>query len=268
MSTSLTSSEVLREEIPQPTSATRLADLVGRTPLVRLQRSGDGFVWIKREGRNPTGSFFDRVVRHQLAASTGPVIVRGWTQHALAVLAQSRTSGREVLHVVGLDEDIRLRALCMAHGVRPIRVASADEVADEVARLSATGATVLSPTDAQAHSLAWQELTSEVLLAARTLPGTWLVTDFGVSAEVVRAAISGEAGQQARIEVVPWDRSEERPLDGPVACRRQQTGQREGLLLSPLGAELVESGVNAALHRQHEVCVVLPEDGHRYLGWW
>jgi hypothetical protein len=59
-----------------------------------------------------------------------------------------------------------------------------------------------------------------------------------------------------------------RTLSEDAACRRTQVAHREGLLLSPLGAELVDAGVTAAVHGATQVIVLVPEGGQRHLGWW
>jgi cysteine synthase B len=49
--------------------AARVLDLIGDTPLVRLQRivpAGHGEVWVKLEGLNPGGSVKDRAARHMV----------------------------------------------------------------------------------------------------------------------------------------------------------------------------------------------------------
>ena len=59
-----------------------------------------------------------------------------------------------------------------------------------------------------------------------------------------------------------------RTLSEDAACRRTQVAHREGLLLSPLGAELVDAGVAAAVQGATQVIVLVPEGGQRHLGWW
>lgn len=242
--------------------------LVGRTPLLRLQRSGDGLVWIKREGRNLSGSLLDRLVLPQLEASTGPVAVSGWGLLALATLCHAATAGRQVHHVVARGTGPRLRALCQAYGNQVEVVSDATEVAARLRALSQQGVTVMRADGSPEVRSAWSGVAQEVTEALGEPPAAWVVSACGATEADVEAGIHASTGTDAAVEFVAWDDGSERVLDGSAACRRQQVAHREGLLLSPLGAELVERAVQTALARQESVCVVLPEDGHRYLGWW
>ncbi|TVR03070.1 MAG: pyridoxal-phosphate dependent enzyme [Deltaproteobacteria bacterium] len=268
MSTSATSSEARVDAVRPSLAAHSLMDLVGRTPMIRLQRSGDGKVWVKREGRNPSGSFHDRVARYQLDATMQPVVVSGWSTHALAVLALAVSTGREVHHVVCQGEPPRLRALCSRFVARPERVRNAQELDAAIRSKVRTGCIHLEPDDPDASARAWRDVTMEVHSVRPVPPLHWVVSGCGVESETLRAALEPDLPESDRVHILPWDGGQERRLTGTAACRRQQSGHREGLLLSPLGAELIDHAVNVALQSSGDVCVVLPEDGHRYLGWW
>lgn len=222
---------------------------VGCTPLLRLRHSGDGKVLLKLESRQGSGSYWDRVAAAQLAALAGSVAVAvvGLHAHSIAVAAAARSSGRAVFMVASSADEPRLRALTAAYG---------PAVVDAVP----LGATLLHRDDQAAHRAAFAAWRRE--LGEAHAPGHTLL---------VLPAFAGLADAVDAAERVVWvedDGERRRQLGADAACRRTQVAHREGLLLSPLGAELVDAGVAAAVSGADEVVVLVPEGGQRHLGWW
>jgi len=108
-----------------------------------------------------------------------------------------------------------------------------------------------------------------VVRGASVPPTTWVVVDYGVPRDELKSAFRTVSGGHVDVVFVADDRESERILPGRVASRRTQMGHREGLLLGPVGAEVVDRSVEIALSASHgAVCGIVPEGGHRYLGWW
>lgn len=222
--------------------------LVGGTPLLRLQQSGDGRVLLKLEGRQASGSYWDRVVAAQfgLLSAEARVAVSGRHAHSVAAAAYARATGRLAFLLAEAGDEPRLEALVGSYGLPVV-----EELPPGVVMLRRDE--VISHRRAFAGWLA--ELPSEAdVLVLPAYAG--LVEAFDAVAP--------------RLSVV-WvedDFERRRTLSEDAACRRTQVAHREGLLLSPLGAELVDSGVAAAVQGATQVIVLVPEGGQRHLGWW
>lgn len=203
---------------------------------------------MKLESRQGSGSYWDRVAAAQL--STLPagqaVAVSGLHAHSIAVLAAARAAGRQVSVFASQGDEPRLAALCAAYGA----------VAGDAPR----DGSPLRRDDAVAHRQAfagWRAELEAVLGAGRRL---LVLPAFAGLVEAV--------GSSERVVWVDDDGERRRALAADAACRRTQVAHREGLLLSPLGAELVDAGVAAAVSSEDEVVVLVPEGGQRHLGWW
>ncbi len=222
--------------------------LVGGTPLLRLRQSGDGRVLLKLEGRQASGSYWDRLVaaRFGLLASEVPVAVSGLHAHSVAVAAYARATGRKAFLLADAGDEPRLEALLGSYGL-PI-----------VSALPA-GAVLLERDDLEAHRRAFAGWLAE-------LPSEADVLVLPAYAGLVEAADALAPGLS--VVWVEDDGEMRRTLSEDAACRRTQVAHREGLLLSPLGAELVDAGVAAAVQGATQVIVLVPEGGQRHLGWW
>jgi hypothetical protein len=263
----LSSHQASRGVFPQ---VDRVADLVGNTPLVQLQRSGDGRVWVKLEGLSAGGSFFDRVAQpifRRYAQGEGEIVVRGATNFAYSMVALSRRRGTRVRVVVHRGESQRLVKLLDRVGANLERVPDAAAAEQRIGDLIAEGWVEARLDDRPAQIQAWTLLLRE--LAAMPVPMQRLVTfDSGIAADELMRLMSSELGHNAELTVLPWDGEQERTLSGEICSRRTQTGHREGFLVGPLGAEIIDRAVSEALTDHRLTVAVLPDSGHRYLGWW
>ena len=222
--------------------------LVGGTPLLRLRQSGDGRVLLKLEGRQASGSYWDRLVAAQfgLLASEAPVAVSGRHAHSVAVAAYARATGRKAFLLAEAGDEPRLEALLGSYGLPVVEELPA-------------GAVLLERDDVEAHRRAFAGWLSEL----PSEPGVLVLPAYAGLVEAVDALAPGLS-----VVWVEDDFERRRSLSADAACRRTQVAHREGLLLSPLGAELVDAGVTAAVHGAAQVIVLVPEGGQRHLGWW
>ena len=222
--------------------------LVGGTPLLRLRHSGDGRVLLKLEGRQASGSYWDRLVAAQFGrlAADKAVGCSGRHGHSVAVAAYARATGRQAFLLADAGDEPRLEALLGSYGL-PI-----------VSALPA-GAVLLERDDVEAHRRAFAGWLAELPSEA----GVLVLPAYAGLVEAVDALAPGLS-----VVWVEDDGEMRRTLSEDAACRRTQVAHREGLLLSPLGAELVDAGVAAAVQGATQVIVLVPEGGQRHLGWW
>jgi len=222
--------------------------LVGGSPLVRLRQSGDGRVLLKLEGGQASGSYWDRVVAAQFARLHADEAVgfSGRHGHSVAVAAYARATGRPAYMLAEAGDEDRLEALVSSYGVA---------VVSELPE----GAVLLNQDDAEAHRRAFAGWLAELPSA----PSVLVLPAFAGLVSAVEALAS-----ERSVVWVEDDGERRRTLSEDAACRRTQVAHREGLLLSPLGAELVDAGVTAAVHGATQVIVLVPEGGQRHLGWW
>lgn len=246
-------------------AADALLQWVGGSPLIRLSRSGEGRVLLKHEGFNPSGSFFDRVAQRIVAAGGDRFVVDGADAFALALTVVARRSGASVRVLSHGPSSARLDVLLRRFGADVVSVA-ADAAGEAVSALAADGYVAVSRIQKRATVEALIDVAKEVAASGVT-PSLWVLPDYGIPPDVLRDALSVH-GATPYLELIADDGETRRTLSGPDACRRSQTGQREGILLSPLGAEIVEAAVNAAPEVEGDVVALLPEGGQRYLGWW
>ena len=236
------------ERSPRTSRGASWGALVGGTPLLRLRQSGDGRVLLKLEGRQASGSYWDRVVAAQfgLLASDVPVAVSGRHAHSVAAAAYARATGRLAFALAEAGDEPRLEALVGSYGLPFVSALPA-------------GAVLVERDDVEAHRRAFAgwlvELPSEA--------GVLVLPAYAGLVEAVDAVAPG-----LPVVWVEDDFERRRTLSEDAACRRTQVAHREGLLLSPLGAELVDAGVAAAVQGATQVIVLVPEGGQRHLGWW
>lgn len=236
------------ERSPRTSRGASWGALVGGTPLLRLRQSGDGRVLLKLEGRQASGSYWDRLVAAQfgLLASDVPVAVSGRHAHSVAVAAFARATGRRAFLLAEAGDEPRLEALLGSYGLPVVEELPA-------------GAVLLERDDEEAHRRAFAGWLAELPSEADVL----VLPAYAGLVEAVDALAPGLS-----VVWVEDDFELRRTLSEDAACRRTQVAHREGLLLSPLGAELVDAGVTAAVHGAAQVIVLVPEGGQRHLGWW
>lgn len=207
---------------------------------------------LKLEGRQASGSYWDRVVAAQFAVLPDGVAVvfAGRHAHSVAVAAFARATGRSVAMLASQDDEARLTALIGSYGAT-------------IAETLPDGAVLLRHDDDAAHARAFAGWLSE-------LPSALLAG----GAHLVLPAFPGlVAAAKSLVPELPvtWvadDGERQRTLGADAACRRTQVAHREGVLLSPIGAELVDAGVAVAVSGHASVIVLVPEGGQRHLGWW
>lgn len=263
---------MLSEEIlMNATSITSQWDLVGNTPFVQLRNSGDGLVHVKHEGLNPGGSIFDRVARYQLSRnqSAKGLVVTGTTAHTVSLLTLANAQCIDVKVIVRPTDPARLVSLITKLASDLQFVDCAEECESRMQQLQAAGYVFCSRTDREAHRRALAEIAME---SHASLQGDqiehWVIVDYGRSTEDVAKELRRALGYETQIHFVGDDYERQRELKDNAATRRVQIGHREGILVGPTGAELIDKAVSLAFTRGERVCAVIPDGGHRYLGWW
>lgn len=254
-----------------PRRVERIGELVGRTPMVCMQRSGNGLVWVKLEGTSPAGSFHDRVAWHTLRAypsgSDVKFVISGASNFAYSAAVLSRRRKLDVTVIVDRNDTQRLVRLLDRVGCTIVRAANATEASALQAKYVDDGHLLLRGDDTSAVKAAWQDLFAEV--ASTGLPLDRVVAfDTGLHDEALSEIASRQLGRPIEAVVLPTDHERERTLAGEICSRRTQTGHREGFLVSPLGAEVIDRAVSEALTDHRATLAIMPDAGNRYLGWW
>lgn len=246
-------------------------ELVGETPFVQLKNSGDGLVSVKLEGLNPGGSLFDRLARYQLRRNQGArgAIVTGATSHTVSVLTLANAASIETIVLIRPTDPPRLLPLIRKLCDRIEYVDCAEECESRRQQLENDGYAFCSRTDRAAHRRALAEIALESHRAFHGEPVEhWVHVNYGRAATEVKRELRRALGYEASVHFVEDDFERARELTDNAATRRVQIGHREGLLVSPIGAEIIDKSVSLAFTRAERVCAILPDGGHRYLGWW
>ena len=115
-----------RELLPLPASAQPVTLVEGATPLVALDTSGPGKVWVKDETRNPTGAFKDRFhsVSVSMARHLGHTKTVSSTtgNHGASLAAYAARAGmRCVVFVDPRSPDVQI-ALIQLYGARTVAI--------------------------------------------------------------------------------------------------------------------------------------------------
>lgn len=250
----------------------RLADFAGGTPLIQLRRSGDGQVWVKHEGLQPGGSFFDRVAQTQLerldAERSAGIILDDTTSFAVSALTLAASQEIPSTVLIGPDDPERLIALIKR--LSPdIRTYQTNEERDElIATLEGQNRVRLQRNDKEAHLKALTVIALEGLEASERPLASWVLVDYGIPQDEVTQTMRRVLGHPIRVYFIADDEEKERRLCGSAASRRAQVGHREGLLVGPVASEVIDRAVDVALTSGERVCAIIPDGGQRYLGWW
>lgn len=248
-----------------------LPTLVGGSPLIQLRRSGDSHVWLKHEGLEPGGSYFDRVALNQLRAlpnDAAGIIIDGTTSFTASALALANSMGLRGVVLIDKEGPQRLVGLIRKLAFEAKIYRSPEQRDELLAKWKSAGFVELHRNDVAAHVAALTDLAIEVQEASELSIGNWVLPDYGVPVEEVERILRRVAGHPVQIVLLEDDFDRERTLDGSAASRRSQVGHREGMLIGPLGAEIIDRAVDVALTTGERVCAVVPDGGHRYLGWW
>jgi cysteine synthase A len=158
-----------------------VGDLVGHTPLVRLQNipeSGGAQVLAKLESQNPSGSVKDRPAHAMIAAAEQAGLLR---------------KGATIVEATSGNTGISLAMLAVVHGYRCVLVMPEDMSTARQAALRAYGADLVL-TPAQAGMLGAVQEAERIV--ART-PGAWMPAQFD------NPANPGAHEQTTAVEI--WD---------------------------------------------------------------
>lgn len=248
-----------------------LSAFVGGSPLIQLRRSGDSFVWIKHEGYEPGGSYFDRVALEQLRklpAGTPGIVIDGTTSFSVSALTLANSLGLRGIVLVDKEGPQRLVGLLRKLAYQTKIYRSEEQRDALLAEAKAQGFVLLERGDTAAHLSALQQIAIEVQEASELPIGNWVLADYGLDPAAVERVLRRVCGHPVQVVLLEDDHERERVLDGSAASRRSQVGHREGMLIGPMGAEIIDRAVDVAISSGERVCAVLPDGGHRYLGWW
>lgn len=248
-----------------------LTELVGGTPLIQLRRSGDGQVWVKHEGFQPGGSYFDRVAAVQLerlGSNAAGIVIEGSTSFTVSALTLADARGLPATVLLGPDAPQRLMGLIrrLCSDVRSY--SNAEERSALIGELEGEERVFLDRHDASAHLKALTDIALEGMEASDRPLASWVMVDYGVPEEDVQRTMRRVLGHPIQLTFIEDDNELERTLSGSAASRRAQVGHREGLLVGPIAAEVIDRAVDAALSAGERVCAIVPDGGQRYLGWW
>lgn len=248
-----------------------LADFAGGTPLIQLRRSGDGQVWVKHEGLQPGGSFFDRVAQAQfekLPKDHQGIVLDDTTSFAVSALTLAASQQVPATVLIGPDDPQRLVALIkrLTSDVRTYQ--SEQERAELIASLEEQGRVRFDRHDNAAHLHALTIIALEGLEASDRPLASWVLVDYGIPHDEVTQTMRRVLGHPIRIYFIADDKEKERKLCGSALSRRAQVGHREGLLVGPVASEVIDRAVDVALTSGERVCAIIPDGGQRYLGWW
>lgn len=254
-----------------PRRVERIGELVGRTPMVCLQRSGNGLVWVKLEGMSPAGSFHDRVAWHALrsypAGSDVKFVVNGASNFAYSAAVLSRRRKLDVTVIVDRNDTQRLVRLLDRVGCTIVRATNATDASALLVQYVEGGHVLLRPEETSSVKAAWNDLFAEVAGSGTRIERV-IAFESGVHLDTLTSIASRQLGHAVEVVVLPTDHERERTLAGEISSRRMQTGHREGFLISPLGAEVIDRAVSEALTDHRATLAIMPDAGNRYLGWW
>ncbi len=248
-----------------------LTELSGGTPLIQLRRSGDGQVWVKHEGLQPSGSYFDRIAAKQLdalASGTPGIILDGSTSHTVSALTLAASKDLSAVVLLAPDAPKRLFQLISRFCPDIRRYNNDQERKEIIASLQQQRYVLLKRNEESAHLQALTDLALEGLEASERPLASWVLVDYGIAHTRVVQTMRRVLGHPIHVHFIADDKEVQRTLNGAAASRRAQVGHREGLLVGPTAAEVIDRAVDVALSSGERVCAVIPDGGQRYLGWW
>lgn len=238
------------------------------SPLVELTLSDRGTVFAKLDGMLAGGSYFDRIAERlfeELAPHSKLVAIG--LGRSTASFAAAAAAHRLSLRVLALrSESKRLLALIRRLGADVVLLDSDADLHGCLSGAVDAGYVFLDANDSCAHMHALWNVIVEVM-AQRPDIHHFVAVDWTGDSAAVEASL-GLAGDGVVIHWSPRDNEQPVVLDGSTAALRERVGHDRGVLLGPLGASLV---ADAALHSSRDsvaVCALVPDGGHRYLGWW
>ena len=276
----------------------RIDELVGNSPLVRLEKIGDedgAPIYIKMENLNPSGSIRDRYIAEILErAVAAGMLVTGDTV-ALAGLDDSAVAAALVCGVLGLktrvyaaeDSSERLLPLIQKYGAQVVTTPAKDGLGgavEEAAAWSRNGADRMYVDGYRREAVrdAYAGIAAEIL---QSLQGEKLgafitsVSTGGTFRHVARelretrptlnvgGAILGE------LELPDFKEHQfnilERFSVQDAFSWRDRVAEEEGLLMGPKGAVCVGLAVELQKELKPDETIVAlnPDSGQRYLGW-
>ncbi len=279
--------------MPPPRPHQTLTELVGNTPVVRLQRVSPK-IFLKLETFSPLATFFDRVTREIAACLGAPrgstVIDGGEGPYLIALASQCAVRGWSLLAFLPEDETVETRQTLQVMGV-DVRPTPFAEGVDGALRAARAHGPVASEHRLDAELKAWGDVAAELsaTLAADGGRIDALVTLLTSGAQLAqlqpvvqkfnRAArlVCVQPASAAILDGEPWKphrqhghaTSAEIPLadalqkvdrvtvtDDAAWRMRERIGREEGLLVSVASA----AGVEAAA----QLAATLPDDARVY----
>lgn len=198
-------------------------EVVGKTPVVRLQRVGGGAVHLKLETRSPNATLMDRVARH----------LSGWTTAGdgslgVALAMRGAVHGQAVAVTLPEDVPLEVRQTLMTYGAKvTLAKFPARPAVDAVAALEA----------------AYEEIANELRASEERIDA--FVGPAAFSRWFPKVVTVRPAAQPNRQHAAETTGDE--VVDDATAWKmRERLGREEGLLLSAATAAHVEAACRVA----------------------
>jgi cysteine synthase len=240
-------------------AAGSIASLTRDSPLVSLSGfTGRGEVLLKLDGCLAGGSMWDRVGRWALDGSPKRrAVCAGLGPWAASYAAVCSARGVALRVLMEPEDSPRLLALVRRLGARIERVAHASEalpMADEL---------LLDPAAPHPFAAALLETAAEALRSRDDVEAV-VAASLQPDCPDLRALL----GEDIAFVLLQADRGESRSLAAPHQALRERVAREAGVLLGPTATEVVARAIAIAEQNAQVVCAVIPDGGHRYLGWW
>lgn len=276
----------------------RMDDLIGNTPIVRLERIGAAEgppIYVKMEHLNPSGSIRDRYIAEILERAVAAGTLVAGDEVALAGLDDSAVAAAMVGGVLGVDTHIfapgeggeRLLPMVRKYGARVVRTPAdtglqgAVEKAAGWARQRANRMYV-DGYRREAVRDAYAGIAAEILQALHGRKLGAFITSIstgGTFRNVARELretrptlnVGGAILGQLELPDFPEHRFNvlERFSVDEAFHWRDRVAKQEGILLGPKGAVCIALAVQMqeSLESDQTIVALNPDAGQRYLGW-
>ncbi len=269
--------------MPPPRPHQTLTEIVGNTPVVRLQRVNPK-IFVKLETFSPLATFYDRVARHlatRLDAPRGTTLIDGGEgPYLISLASQCAVRGWSLRAFLPEDETVETRQTLQVMGVE-VRPTPFAEGVDGALRAARAEGTVVTELRLDAELKAWAEVAAELSAAISADGGRIdaLVTLLTSGAQVAHLGpaaqkfnrgvrlVCVQPASAAILDGEPWKphrqhghtTSAEIPLadalqkveraavtDEAAWKMRERLGREEGLLVSVASAAGIEAAAQLA----------------------
>jgi len=244
---------------------------VGDTPLIRDRALTDGTAcWVKWEALEPSGHVTDRIAAAVVARLEAPMAPRTLVSDRLdaltlsfAHLALPRGFTLTVFADVQSREDKRWRTILHHYGVKVKRIRSGQSATELAQAFIDERKGVAAWMPRQASPAVGAALVDELRTQLNDEPLSHVVLP--VEARLLVEGVLSAVDANTRVHVVDAPTPEHLAELQPVA----KSMGRQGLLISPSGAAVVAKArqLRATATTQGHVIAVIPDGGHRHLGW-